>query len=316
MDHIRRGAGRHKISTYFSPAEEREAIGRYQTGDSAALRKIIEAHEPELQKWANRYNSKGLDLDDKLQLATEGLIEAAKRFDLDRPNGFSAYARHWIHKKLSTDAVRFSSVTSPARWGEADDFSADTPVVTADGEDTSETWIDQQADDDCSEGLIFSEERNAVIRALDRIDAGDRDRKIFSAHLNGATFAQLGRRYGISAEAARLRFLRTRDQIKTEIDRASDFASAMTAHVFTYKIATAILPGNRISRSFILEFREPQALRRIKPLTADKNRKRLNLEAIITMTKAAMSATAGRRCCRKIKRQARRKVEAVAEASL
>ena len=288
MDYIQRGAQRPKTSTYFSPAEEREAIRRYQAGDSGALRQIIGAHEPELQKWARRYNSKGLDFDDKVQIATEGLIEAAKRFDPDRPNGLSAYARRWIQKKLSTDAVRFSSVTSPTKWGEADDFSADTPVVTADGEGVGETWIDQQTDDDCSEALILSEKGAGVIRALDRIDAGDRDRKIFSARLNAATFAQLGRRYGISAEAARQSFHRTSEKLKIEIAHASHrFAKAMTANVFTYEIASAILPGNGLSRSSILERREPQALRRIKPLTAAKNRERLSSEAIITMAKAA-----------------------------
>jgi RNA polymerase primary sigma factor len=106
--------------------EERELIIRYREGDKTALEKLIKHNLKFVVRVAKTYQGQGVLLMDLIQEGSAGMIEAAKRFDINRNLKFSSYAVWWIkiciitsfdlHKRLiQIPANRIGLVTKVRR---------------------------------------------------------------------------------------------------------------------------------------------------------------------------------------------------------
>ena len=95
-----------KIS-YLTNDEEKELGKRKDKGDKDAFNKLVESNLMLVASIAHKYksNRKHLKLIDLIQDGNLGLIEAAKRFEQERGNRFSTYARWWIRSYI-TNAIR------------------------------------------------------------------------------------------------------------------------------------------------------------------------------------------------------------------
>ena len=71
-----------------------------ETERSAALETVTRLHMPLARSLAHRYAGKGLDRDDLEQVAFLALLKAIRRFDLEQPTEFGAYATPTITGEL------------------------------------------------------------------------------------------------------------------------------------------------------------------------------------------------------------------------
>ncbi len=87
--------------------------------DDDALHQLINAHVRLVVKIASRFRGYGLPIADLIQEGSVGLMEAAKRFDVERQVRFSTYATWWILAAIQEHVVRNSSIvrigTTPAQ---------------------------------------------------------------------------------------------------------------------------------------------------------------------------------------------------------
>lgn len=86
---------RRRIGETFDRAEEPELLRRMVAGDKKAMDKVILRHAPLVRMFAKRY-AEQTAFEDLEQAGYLGLLEAAKRFRLDREVTFGTYARHWV----------------------------------------------------------------------------------------------------------------------------------------------------------------------------------------------------------------------------
>lgn len=80
--------------------EEREIGRRAQTGDEAALTRLVEANLRFVVSYAKRYRGLGVPFLDLIHEGNLGLIEAARRFDPGRNVKFITYAVWWVRQSL------------------------------------------------------------------------------------------------------------------------------------------------------------------------------------------------------------------------
>ncbi len=87
--------------------------------DDDALHQLINSHVRLVVKVASRFRGYGLPIADLIQEGSVGLMEAAKRFDVERQVRFSTYATWWILAAIQEYVVRNSSIvrigTTPAQ---------------------------------------------------------------------------------------------------------------------------------------------------------------------------------------------------------
>lgn len=88
-----------KISI-LSAEEEKELIGRVKQGDEEAFQKIIVANQKLVVKEALKYYFKEDNFLDLVNEGNKGLIEALKRFDINRENRFYTYALWWVRSEI------------------------------------------------------------------------------------------------------------------------------------------------------------------------------------------------------------------------
>lgn len=84
----------------ISPNEEIELAKRIKNGDTSAINKLVEANLRFVVSVAKQYQNKGLPLVDLIQSGTEGMLEAAKRWDDTRGFKFISYAVWWIRQAI------------------------------------------------------------------------------------------------------------------------------------------------------------------------------------------------------------------------
>ena len=91
------------ISKYplLSKSEEVEVLRRIQSGDQRAIHKLVCANLKFVINVAFMYKNQGFSLPELINEGNIGLIEAAKRFDVNRKLKFISYAVWWIRQAIT-----------------------------------------------------------------------------------------------------------------------------------------------------------------------------------------------------------------------
>jgi RNA polymerase primary sigma factor len=89
-----------KSISILNPVEEKELIKKAKQGDEEAFKKIIIANQKLVVKEALKYYFKEDNLLDLINEGNKGLIEALKRFDINRDNRFYTYALWWVRSEI------------------------------------------------------------------------------------------------------------------------------------------------------------------------------------------------------------------------
>lgn len=84
----------------LSAEEEKELIAKAKAGDEEAFRSIIVANQRLVVREALKYYFKGDNFLDLINEGNKGLIEALKKFDLNRENRFFTYALWWVRSEI------------------------------------------------------------------------------------------------------------------------------------------------------------------------------------------------------------------------
>lgn len=84
----------------ISAEEEVELIVKAQEGDQAAMDKLVMSHQRYIFSYARQY-SNGHNVTDLVNEASEGFMEAIKRFDVTRGNRLCSYANYWMQQALN-----------------------------------------------------------------------------------------------------------------------------------------------------------------------------------------------------------------------
>jgi len=86
--------------SHLTKAEELELAEKIKNGDSKALNTLVEANLKFGVHMANKFIGMGLHINDLIQEANLGLIEAAYRFKKEHNCKFITYASNWVRKAL------------------------------------------------------------------------------------------------------------------------------------------------------------------------------------------------------------------------
>jgi len=84
----------------LTPEEEKDLIIKAKGGDEKAFEKIIISNQKLVVKEALKYYFKEDNFLDLVNEGNKGLIEALKRFDLNRQNRFYTYAMWWVRSEI------------------------------------------------------------------------------------------------------------------------------------------------------------------------------------------------------------------------
>ena len=89
-------------------AEQIQLVAEAQTSDSETARhKLVQANVRLAHKVAKKHIRKGIDFNDLLACATEGILIAINKFDATQGASFTTYARMWMRAHPGTPLTRF-----------------------------------------------------------------------------------------------------------------------------------------------------------------------------------------------------------------
>ena len=104
-------------------AEQIQLVAEAQTSDSDAARhKLVQANVRLAHKVAKKHIRKGIDFNDLLSAATEGILIAIDKYDAAHGASFTTYARMWMtakcqeHVQANAGLVHCGSRTSKKLW--------------------------------------------------------------------------------------------------------------------------------------------------------------------------------------------------------
>jgi len=84
----------------LSASDEKKLGKQIKDGDKNALDKLVVSNLRFVISVAKQYQGQGIDLIDLIQEGNEGLMEAAKKWDVDKGFKFISYAVWWIRQKI------------------------------------------------------------------------------------------------------------------------------------------------------------------------------------------------------------------------
>lgn len=101
------GGGRRRAGPVpaLSAAEECDLARRSHAGDREALRRLVEAHLPFVQRMARRYARYGASIQDLSQEGMLGLLQALERFNADGGARLSAFAGWWVRAAMQRHVI-------------------------------------------------------------------------------------------------------------------------------------------------------------------------------------------------------------------
>lgn len=109
-----RGFARYAVAAssreYLSVERETELANRASKGDIRAEQALVEAHLRQVIKIAAGYRNYGHSLETLTSVGNEGLVRAAKKFDLEKGFRFATYAKWWIEAELKEFVQREASM--------------------------------------------------------------------------------------------------------------------------------------------------------------------------------------------------------------
>lgn len=96
----------------LSAEEERELIIKAKDGDEEAFKKLIIANQKLVVREALKYYFKENNFLDLINEGNKGLIEALKRFDINRENRFYTYALWWVRSEIRRYLSKYQNIIS------------------------------------------------------------------------------------------------------------------------------------------------------------------------------------------------------------
>jgi len=101
----------------LSLEEEKDLLEKLQNGDIEALHKFVTHNLKLVMQWAKYFRSVHVPYLDIIQAGNEGLILAAKKFDINSSNKFSTYATYWIKQRIALFLnTSTRNISIPVEW--------------------------------------------------------------------------------------------------------------------------------------------------------------------------------------------------------
>lgn len=91
---------------------EHRLIEEFRAGSQRALDRLLASHLRLVLAISRRYAGHGIALEDLISEGTLGLVEAARRFELDRQNRFATYAAWWVRAHVRRYALANRRIVS------------------------------------------------------------------------------------------------------------------------------------------------------------------------------------------------------------
>jgi RNA polymerase sigma-32 factor len=94
-----------KARALLAARDEHDLLARAKAGDRAATRVLVDSHMRMVVQVASRYARDGLSVQDLVSEGVLGLLEAIRRFELERGSRFASYAAWWVRAFVRLHAL-------------------------------------------------------------------------------------------------------------------------------------------------------------------------------------------------------------------
>lgn len=236
---------------FLSAVDERSLIWRWQRRkDYRARDKLVRAFQPAIISFAEKYRTRGLDLEDRISLGNIGFLVALDKFNIKLRWKLWTYAKHWVRAEIGAASEKSQSIVVRPRAPRGEkakrgpgDLSLNMPVAEG-GADYVDLLFDDYPD---HEPRHFNNQ--ALTDALGLLTP--RSREIFTARRlsdEPETLSTLAVRFQVSSERVRqiendaLAVVSARMK-ETEARPSRQFARELTAETFRGR-------GHKLSYSY------------------------------------------------------------------
>ena len=215
-------------------AHEIDVLAVRARADPAARTRLVERLLPLLDRWARRYEGRGVQRDDLVQDAVVGLLRAVERYDPERGTPFVAVAKLWVRQALQQAVAEgFRPVRLPTHvlwdmhelkearsrlaarlgreprlveladelgWGLeriGDVLRSERPPEAVESADLLEDPLGAEAYESVLVRVTGDQLRPLLLTLTER------EREVLTARAGGESLRQIGRRLGISGERVR-----------------------------------------------------------------------------------------------------------------